>query len=173
MERLSAYHIGFVLGPCINASGRLDHGEAGAGTVECEGRAERPVVLAEDLKALNDSRKEMTEKGVKEAVQMIESTPLREDKVLVVYLPDCHESIAGIIAGRIKERYYRPTFVLTRAEEGVKGSGRSIESYDMFAHMCRCQALFTRFGDIRWRRGCRLRRKMWNGSGRPSTNWRI
>ena len=103
-------------------------------------------MLAEDLKALNDSRKEMTEKGVEEAVQMIESTSLKDDKVLVVYLPDCHESIAGIIAGRIKERYYRPTFVLTKAEEGVKGSGRSIESYDMFAQMCRCRALFTKFG---------------------------
>ena len=99
-------------------------------------------MLAEDLKALNDSRKEMTERGVEEAVQMIESTSLKEDKVLVIYLPDCHESIAGIIAGRIRERYYRPTFVLTRAEDGVKGSGRSIETYDMFAQMCRCRALF-------------------------------
>ena len=103
-------------------------------------------MLAEDLKALNDSRKEMTERGVEEAVRMIESTSLKDDRVLVVYLPDCHESIAGIIAGRIREKYYKPVFVLTRAEEGVKGSGRSIETYDMFAQMCKCRALFTKFG---------------------------
>lgn len=145
VERLSAYHIGFVLGPCINASGRLDTAKRALELLNAKTRREA-VMLAEDLKALNDSRKEMTEKGVEEAVQMIESTALKDDKVLVVYLPDCHESIAGIIAGRIKERYYRPTFVLTKAEEGVKGSGRSIESYDMFAQMCRCRALFTKFG---------------------------
>ena len=145
VERLSAYHIGFVLGPCINASARLDTAKRALELLNAKTRREA-VMLAEDLKALNDSRKEMTEKGVEEAVQMIESTSLKDDKVLVVYLPDCHESIAGIIAGRIKERYYRPTFVLTKAEEGVKGSGRSIESYDMFAQMCRCRALFTKFG---------------------------
>ena len=145
VERLSAYHIGFVLGPCINASGRLDTAKRALELLNAKTRREA-VMLAEDLKALNDSRKEMTEKGVEEAVQMIENTSLKDDKVLVVYLPDCHESIAGIIAGRIKERYYRPTFVLTKAEEGVKGSGRSIESYDMFAQMCRCRALFTKFG---------------------------
>lgn len=144
-ERLNTYHIGFVLGPCINASGRLDTAKRALELLNARTRREA-VMLAEDLKALNDSRKEMTEKGVEEAVQMIESTSLKDDKVLVVYLPDCHESIAGIIAGRIKERYYRPAFVLTKAEEGVKGSGRSIESYDMFAQMCRCRALFTKFG---------------------------
>ena len=144
-ERLNTYHIGFVLGPCINASGRLDTAKRALELLNAKSRREA-VMLAEDLKALNDSRKEMTEKGVEEAVQMIEGTSLKEDKVLVVYLPDCHESIAGIIAGRIKERYYRPAFVLTKAEEGVKGSGRSIESYDMFAQMCRCRALFTKFG---------------------------
>ena len=144
-ERLNTYHIGFVLGPCINASGRLDTAKRALELLNARTRREA-VMLAEDLKALNDSRKEMTEKGVEEAVQMIESASLKDDKVLVVYLPDCHESIAGIIAGRIKERYYRPAFVLTKAEEGVKGSGRSIESYDMFAQMCRCRALFTKFG---------------------------
>ena len=144
-ERLNTYHIGFVLGPCINASGRLDTAKRALELLNARTRREA-VMLAEDLKALNDSRKEMTEKGVEEAVQMIESTSLKDDKVLVVFLPDCHESIAGIIAGRIKERYYRPAFVLTKAEEGVKGSGRSIESYDMFAQMCRCRALFTKFG---------------------------
>ena len=145
VERLNAYHIGFVIGPCINASGRLDTAKRALDLLNARTRRDA-VMLAEDLKALNDSRKEMTERGVEEAVQMIESTSLKDDRVLVVYLPDCHESIAGIIAGRIREKYYRPTFVLTRAEEGVKGSGRSIETYDMFAQMCRCRALFTKFG---------------------------
>ena len=145
VEQLNAYHIGFVLGPCINASGRLDTAKRALELLNASGRREA-VMLAEDLKALNDSRKEMTEKGVEQAVEQIESTSLKEDKVLVVYLPDCHESIAGIIAGRIKERYYRPVFVLTRGEDGVKGSGRSIESYPMFEEMSKCRALFTKFG---------------------------
>ncbi len=145
MDRLSAYHIGFVIGPCINASGRLDTAKRALELLNAPNRREA-VMLAEDLKALNDSRKEMTEKGVEQAVEQIENTSLKEDKVLVVYLPDCHESIAGIIAGRIKERYYRPTFVLTAGEEGVKGSGRSIEAYNMFEEMCKCRALFTKFG---------------------------
>ncbi len=145
VERLNTYHIGFVIGPCINASGRLDTAKRALELLNARTRREA-VMLAEDLKALNDSRKEMTEKGVEKAVRLIEHTDLREDKVLVVYLPECHESIAGIIAGRLKERYYRPVFVLTRAEEEVKGSGRSIESYDMFGQMCRCRELFTKFG---------------------------
>lgn len=145
VDRLSAYHIGFVIGPCINASGRLDTAKRALELLNAPNRREA-VMLAEDLKALNDSRKEMTEKGVEKAVEQIENTPLKEDKVLVVYLPDCHESIAGIIAGRIKERYYRPTFVLTAGEEGVKGSGRSIEAYNMFEEMCKCRTLFTKFG---------------------------
>lgn len=145
VERLNTYHIGFVLGPCINASGRLDTAKRALELLNARTRRDA-VMLAEDLKALNDSRKEMTERGVAEAVNMIETTSLKDDRVLVVYLPDCHESIAGIIAGRIRERYYRPAFVLTKAEEGVKGSGRSIEAYDMFAQMCRCRALFTKFG---------------------------
>ena len=145
VDRLNAYHIGFVIGPCINASGRLDTAKRALELLNARTRRDA-VMLAEDLKALNDSRKEMTERGVAEAVNLIETTSLKEDKVLVVYLPDCHESIAGIIAGRIRERSYRPVFVLTKAEEGVKGSGRSIEAYDMFAQMCRCRALFTKFG---------------------------
>lgn len=157
-ERLNTYHIGFVIGPCINASGRLDTARRALDLLNAETRRDA-VMLAEDLKALNDSRKEMTEKGVEEAVRLIENTELKEDKVLVVYLPDCHESIAGIIAGRLKERYYRPVFVLTRAEEGVKGSGRSIESYDMFAQMCRCRELFTKFGGHRLAAGLSLEEK--------------
>ena len=145
VDRLNAYHIGFVIGPCINASGRLDTAKRALELLNTRTRRDA-VMLAEDLKALNDSRKEMTERGVAEAINLIETTSLKDDRVLVVYLPDCHESIAGIIAGRIRERYYRPVFVLTKAEEGVKGSGRSIEAYDMFAQMCRCRALFTKFG---------------------------
>ncbi len=144
-ERLNAYHIGFVLGPCINAGGRLDTAKR-ALELLCAKNRRDAVILAEDLKALNDSRKEMTERGVEQAVEQIETMSLKDDKVLVVYLPDCHESIAGIIAGRIRERYYRPTFVLTKSEEGVKGSGRSIEAYNMFEEMCKCRALFTKFG---------------------------
>lgn len=158
VERLSAYHIGFVLGPCINASGRLDTAKRALELLNAKNRRDA-VMLAEDLKALNDSRKEMTEKGVEEAVRMIESTDLKDDKVLVVYLPDCHESIAGIIAGRIRERYYRPVFVLTKAEEGVKGSGRSIETYDMFAEMSRCRELFTKFGGHKLAAGLSLEEK--------------
>ena len=142
---LNTYHIGFVLGPCINAGGRLDTAKRALELLNASNRREA-VTLAADLKELNDSRKEMTEEGVEEAVRQIESSSWKDDQVLVVYLPKCHESIAGIIAGRIKERYYRPTFVLTRGETGVKGSGRSIEAYDMFAEMSRCRELFTKFG---------------------------
>nr|WP_305136950.1 single-stranded-DNA-specific exonuclease RecJ [uncultured Schaedlerella sp.] len=145
VERLSAYHIGFVLGPCINASGRLDTAKRALALLNAKD-PEEAARLAEELKELNDSRKELTEQGVERAVEMIEQSSLKEDRVLVVYLPDCHESIAGIIAGRIRERYYRPVFVLTSAEEGVKGSGRSIENYHMFEEMCRCRELFTKFG---------------------------
>ena len=142
---LNTYHIGFVIGPCINAGGRLDTAKRALELLNASNRRDA-VTLAADLKELNDSRKEMTEEGVEEAVQQIESSSWKDDQVLVVYLPECHESIAGIIAGRIKERYYRPTFVLTKGETGVKGSGRSIEAYDMFAEMSRCRELFTKFG---------------------------
>ena len=142
---LNTYHIGFVIGPCINAGGRLDTAKRALELLNASNRREA-VTLAADLKELNDSRKEMTEEGVEEAVRQIESSSWKDDQVLVVYLPECHESIAGIIAGRIKERYYRPTFVLTKGETGVKGSGRSIAAYDMFAEMSRCRELFTKFG---------------------------
>ena len=142
---LNTYHIGFVIGPCINAGGRLDTAKRALELLNASNRREA-VTLAADLKELNDSRKEMTEEGVEEAVRQIESSSWKDDQVLVVYLTECHESIAGIIAGRIKERYYRPTFVLTKGETGVKGSGRSIEAYDMFAEMSRCRELFTKYG---------------------------
>lgn len=144
-KRLTAYHIGFVIGPCINASGRLDTAKR---ALELLGAADLKdaLELAGDLKALNDSRKALTVKGTEEAVRQIEGTALKEDRVLVVYLPECHESLAGIIAGRIRERYYRPCFVLTDGEEGVKGSGRSIEGYHMFEEMTKARELFTRYG---------------------------
>lgn len=142
---VSSYHIGFVLGPCINAGGRLDTAKRALELFASQDK-EQADRLAGDLKALNDSRKELTKEGVEEAVRQIEETARRSEKVLVVYLPDCHESIAGIIAGKIKERYYRPTIVLTDAEAGIKGSGRSIPGYNMFEELCKCSDLFTKFG---------------------------
>ena len=144
-EDISAYHIGFVIGPCLNASGRLDTAKRAIQMLLATdiGEAER---YAGDLKSLNDERKELTVNAVDNAIDEIESTSLKEDRVLVVFLPDCHESIAGIVAGKIKERYYRPTIVLTRAEEGVKGSARSIESYNIFEKLLECDELLTKFG---------------------------
>lgn len=144
-KRLTAYHIGFVIGPCINASGRLDTAKRALNLLGAKSRGEAEK-LAGDLKALNDSRKALTVKGTEEARRQIEETELKGDRVLVVYLPECHESLAGIIAGRIRELYYRPCFILTDGEEGVKGSGRSIEGYHMFEEMTKVGELFTKFG---------------------------
>lgn len=145
VERLSAYHIGFVLGPCLNASGRLDTAKR-AIELLCAKTKRDADILAGDLKALNDSRKDMTAQAVEDAVEMVEHTELGKDRVLVLYLPECHESLAGIVAGRVREKYYKPVFVLTEAEDGVKGSGRSIEAYHMYEEMNRCKDLFTKFG---------------------------
>lgn len=144
-DSINAYHIGFVLGPCINAGGRLDTAKR---ALELFATEEKEVAdrLAGDLKALNDSRKELTTEGVEEAVHQVLNTGRRSEKVLVIYLPDCHESIAGIIAGRVKEQFYRPTIVLTDAENGIKGSGRSIPGYNMFEELCKVGELFTKFG---------------------------
>ena len=142
---ISAYHIGFVLGPCINASGRLSTAKRALELLMAEDE-KKAAELAVDLKALNESRKEMTAKGVEEAVQMIETSHMDSDRVLVIYLPKCHESLAGIIAGRSRERYAKPVFVLTKGEEGVKGSGRSIEAYHMFKELVKCKALLSKFG---------------------------
>ncbi len=148
---LSAYHIGFVLGPCLNATGRLDTALKALRMFESD--FAQAVTIAGELKELNDSRKEMTRQGTEQAAELIENSTLREDKVLVVYLPDCHESLAGIIAGRLKEKYHKPVFVLTRGEEGVKGSGRSIEAYHMYEEMSLCKQLFTRYGGHRMAAG--------------------
>lgn len=144
-KRLTGYHIGFVLGPCLNATGRLDTAERALAMFRTKDEGEA-LTIAGELKALNDSRKEMTLRGTRQAIEMIEETKLKEDQVLVVFLPDCHESLAGIIAGRIREKYHKPVFVLTRAEEGVKGSGRSIEAYHMYDKMSECKELFTKYG---------------------------
>lgn len=144
-DSIGAYHIGFVLGPCINAGGRLDTAKRALELFASEDK-ESADRLAGDLKALNDSRKELTKEGVEEAIRQVQETGRRSERVLVIYLPDCHESIAGIIAGKVKERFYRPTIVLTDAEEGIKGSGRSIPGYHMFEELCKVGELFTKFG---------------------------
>lgn len=145
VECLSSYHIGFVIGPCLNASGRLDTAKRALELLRAKTKAEADI-LAGDLKALNDSRKEMTAEAVEEAIEQVENSSLKEDRVLVIYLPDCHESLAGIVAGRIREKYYKPTFVLTNAEEGAKGSGRSIDTYHMYDEMTKCKDLLGKFG---------------------------
>ncbi|MDO4454379.1 MAG: single-stranded-DNA-specific exonuclease RecJ [Eubacteriales bacterium] len=143
--KITAYHIGFVLGPCINASGRLDTAKRALALL-CSKTEEEAMQLASELKVMNEERKEMTLAGYEQAVQMIETSDLKKDKILVVFLPDCHESLAGIIAGRIREKYHKPVFVLTEGKEEIKGSGRSIEAYSMFEEMMKCESLFTKFG---------------------------
>ena len=143
--QITPYHIGFVLGPCLNASGRLDTARKALQLLWAKTKEEARH-LAEELKELNEERKAMTEEGVEEAAAQVENTDLREDRVLVVYLPDCHESLAGIIAGRLRERYHKPAFVLTRTENGVKGSGRSIEAYSMYEALVKAGHLLEKFG---------------------------
>ena len=142
---LKAYHIGFVLGPCINAGGRLDTARRSLNLLLQEEKAKADL-MALKLKELNEERKDMTQKGTEEAIAWIEKEGRSSDKVLVVYLSDCHESLAGIIAGRIRERYNKPVFVLTDSADGVKGSGRSIEAYSMFEEMSKCKELYTKYG---------------------------
>jgi single-stranded-DNA-specific exonuclease len=156
--RLSAYHIGFVIGPCLNASGRLDTAKR-ALELLCAKDKKEADILAGDLKALNDSRKDMTMQAVAEAIEKIDNSELANDKVLVVFLPECHESLAGIVAGRIRERYYKPTFVITRAEEGLKGSGRSIDAYHMYEELNKCKELLTKFGGHKLAAGLSLAEK--------------
>lgn len=154
-KEITPYHAGFIIGPCLNATGRLDTADRALRLFE-EKEWKDAVITAADLKSLNDSRKKMTEDGVKAAVEQVEGSCLKDDRVLVVYLPDCHESLAGIIAGKVKEKFGKPAFVLTKGEEGVKGSGRSIESYSMYEEMTRCRELFTRFGGHKMAAGLSL-----------------
>lgn len=145
---LTAYHIGFVIGPCLNASGRLKTAQLALELLLCEAgtpAALRAEEMAAELKLLNEERKDMTQAGMEQAFEQVD-TELADDDVLVVYLPDCHESLAGIIAGRVREAYNKPSFVLTKGEDCVKGSGRSIESYHMYRALCGVQDLLLKFG---------------------------
>ena len=144
---LTAYHIGFVIGPCLNASGRLKTAKLALELLLCEGmqQSARAEEMAAELKLLNEERKDMTQAGMEQAFEQVDAE-LADDDVLVVYLPDCHESLAGIIAGRVRENYNKPSFVLTRGEDCVKGSGRSIESYHMYQALCGVQDLLLKFG---------------------------
>lgn len=156
VEQLSAYHIGFVIGPCLNASGRLDTAKR-ALELLCAKTKKEADILAGDLKALNDNRKDMTAIAVEDAIWQVENTEIANDRVLVVFLPECHESLAGIVAGRIRERYYKPTLILTRAEEGLKGSGRSIESYHMYEALNESKHLLGKFGGHKLAAGLSLK----------------
>ncbi len=144
-KKIAVYTLGFIIGPCINASGRLDCALKGLELLLSQDEGEA-LAMAMELHRLNMERRDLTTKGLEEAIKIIESTEIRNHKVMVVYKPDIHESIAGIIAGRIKERYYAPAIVLTDSEHGVKGSGRSIEEYNMFEELTKCKELLTRFG---------------------------
>lgn len=145
-RKLQSYHLGFVLGPCLNATGRLETAKLSLDLL-LEENYDRALKRADRLKELNNERKEMTRKGVEEAIEQVETTTLIENKVLVIYLPDTHESLAGIIAGRIRERYYRPTLIFTDSEEGVlKGSGRSIDGYNMYEALTECKDLLIKYG---------------------------
>lgn len=153
---VSSYHLGFVLGPCLNATGRLDTAVRALALLESRDKPEA-MRIARELKELNDSRKNMTLQGVEEAVRQVEAAGREPDPVMVLYLPQVHESLAGIIAGRLRERYHHPVFVLTAGEEGVKGSGRSIESYHMFEAMSRVKQYFTKFGGHKMAAGLSMR----------------
>lgn len=142
---IEAYHIGFVLGPCLNASGRLDSAKRALELLRAKDKKHADI-LAGDLKALNDSRKDLTIQAVEKAIEQVETTTISDDRVLVIYLPDCHESLAGIVAGKVREKYYKPVFVLTDAEEGVKGSGRSIEGYHMYDELNKVKRILTKYG---------------------------
>ena len=144
-ERLGAYHLGFVIGPCLNATGRLDTAKRALELLQSAGKTEA-MTAARELKELNDSRKNLTIRGVEQAERYLCDHHMEQDKVMVIFLPEVHESLAGIIAGRIREKYHHPVFILSRGEEGVKGSGRSVEGYHMYEAMTRVKQYFTKFG---------------------------
>ena len=154
-KALSPYHAGFIIGPCMNATGRLDTAKRALELFSSKDWREA-VTIAGDLKNLNDSRKQMTEEGLCAAISQVEGSEIQKDRVLVVYLPDCHESLAGIIAGKVREKYGKPAFVLTKGEDGVKGSGRSIEAYHMYDEISACKELFTRYGGHKMAAGLSL-----------------
>lgn len=142
---MSVYEMGFIIGPCINATGRLDTADLSVELLLSD-NMEDAAIRATELKNLNELRKGYTEQGEAAAIEYIENEGMQDDKVMMVYLPTLHESLAGIVAGRIKERYYRPVIVFTDSEDGIKGSGRSIESYNMYDELNKCRELYTKFG---------------------------
>jgi single-stranded-DNA-specific exonuclease len=144
-EEIEAFHFGFVIGPCVNSTGRLDTARRALELLSTEDPSEASVI-ADELVALNNQRKELMTAGVEKARRIVAGGGYENEPVLVIYLPEVHESIAGLIAGRMREAYNRPTFVLTRGEDGAKGSGRSTEGYNMYEEMCKCSDLFTRYG---------------------------
>lgn len=156
LSNISAYHLGFIIGPCLNASGRLQTAKIGIKLLFSQSR-EEAYKLAEELKGLNDTRKDMTVKGLEQAIELVESTSLKNDKILVVYLKDCHESLAGIIAGRLKEKYNKPTIVLTDSEQSLKGSARSIEACNIYEELTKCSNYLLKFGGHPMAAGMSLR----------------
>ena len=144
-KTISTYHLGFVIGPCINASGRLDNAKKGLRLLITKDEKEANI-LAKELYELNQQRKDMTQKGVEKGIELVETTDIRKDKVFVIHIPEVHESLAGIVAGRIREKYNVPTIIVTKSEDKSKGSGRSIEGYDMFEELLKCKSLLDRFG---------------------------
>lgn len=155
-EKLSSFSIGFVIGPCLNATGRLDTAQVSLELLMAE-NFEEAVSIASTLKDYNESRKQLTEKGVEEAMKLLDSGCYEKDRVLVLYLKEVHESLAGIIAGRVRERSGKPTFVLTSGEDGVKGSARSIEAYNIYEEMTKCKQYFTKYGGHKMAAGLSLR----------------
>ena len=157
-KSVSAYHLGFLIGPCLNATGRLETAEYALKLLTMT-NPEEAMVYASRLKALNDTRKNLTLQNTEKALEALKETGRDEDKVIVMYLPECHESLAGIIAGRIRESCHRPTLVFTKAEDGVKASGRSMECYDMFTELSACKDLFTKFGGHKMAAGLSMARE--------------
>ena len=155
-DRLSAYHLGFVLGPCLNATGRLDTAKRALELLQSFTRADA-MTAARELKDLNESRKNLTVQGIQRADEYILEHHMTEDKVMVIYLPEVHESIAGIIAGKVREKYHHPVFILTKGEDGVKGSGRSIEAYHMYDAMTQVKQFFAKYGGHKLAAGLSMR----------------
>ncbi len=157
-KELATYHLGFIIGPCLNASGRLDTAKIGLNLLLAENK-EEALLLATQVRDLNNQRKDMTAENVEKTIELIENSSLKNDKVLVVYLEDCHESIAGIIAGRVKDCYHKPTVILTDSENAVKGSARSIESYNMIEELSKCRNLILKLGGHPMAAGLSLERE--------------
>lgn len=155
LTQINAFSIGFIIGPCINATGRLDTARQALELLQAE-TFEEAVPIAAVLKEYNTNRKEMTQQGVEEAMALLETGTYDSDRILVLYLPQVHESLAGIIAGRVKEKVNKPVFILTKGEEGVKGSARSIEGYSLYEEMTKCSHLFSKYGGHKMAAGLSL-----------------